>query len=207
VGDYECTRQSSPGFPILWGKSFRFRMTPERRKTVLADLNHRSKLTANDAARAVAKDNDTALLPGLVRTLRHGRRTHNRVEAAYALGFMTGVEGTSALESALSNRSENTRVRAFAAETLAHRHRRRSHAVLLQNLQDPPREVRFWCAFALGQMRERKALVALSRLAKSDHRVLRGWWAVSKEAKDAIAEIKHGTRWGSRRCAFCPYRE
>jgi HEAT repeat protein len=164
-------------------------------------------LTANGAARAIAGDNDPALLPGLVWTLRHGRRTHNRVEAAYALGFMTGTEGTAALESALSNKSENTKVRAFAAETLAHRHRRGSHAVLLRNLQDPSREVRFWCAFALGQMREKKALPALSRLAESDHRVLRGWWAVSKEAKDSIAEIEHPTRRGNRRCTFCPYRD
>jgi HEAT repeat protein len=164
-------------------------------------------LTANDASRAISQDNDAALLPGVVRTLRHGRRTQNRLEAAYALGFMTGIEGTAALESALSNKSENTKVRAFAAETLAHRHRRGSHAVLLRNLQDPSREVRFWCAFASGQMREKKALPALRRLAESDHRVVRGWWAVSKEAKDAIAEIEHGTRWGRRRCVFCPYRE
>ena len=96
-------------------------------------------LTANDASRAISQDNDAALLPGVVRTLRHGRRTQNRLEAAYALGFMTGIEGTAALESALSNKSENTKVRAFAAETLAHRHRRGSHAVLLRNLQDPSR--------------------------------------------------------------------
>jgi HEAT repeat protein len=139
--------------------------------------------------------------------LRHGRRTHNRVEAAYALGFMTGIKGTAALESALSNKSENTKVRAFAAETLAHRHRRGSHAVLLRNLQDPSREVRFWCAFALGQMREKKALPALSRLAECDHRILRGWWAVSKEAKDAIAEIEQPPHWGRRDCVFCPHRE
>jgi len=182
-------------------------MTPERRKAVLADLNHRSMLTAHGAARAIAEDNDPALLPGLVRTLRHGRKTHNRVEAAYALSFMTGTEGTGALESTLSNKSENTRVRAFAAETLAHRHRRGSHAVVLRNLRDPSREVRFWCAFALGQMREKKALPALSRLAGSDHRLLRGWWAVSKEAKDSITEIERRTPVGSRRCIFCPYRE
>ena len=153
-----------PGFLILWGDIFQFAITPEQRKAVLADLNHRSMLTANGAARAISLDRDPALLPGLVWTLRHGRRTHNRVEAAYALGFMTGTEGTAALESALSNKSENTKVRAFAAETLAHRHRRGSHAVLLRNLQDPSREVRFWCAFALGQMREKKASPALSRL-------------------------------------------
>ena len=93
-------------------------MTPERRKAVLADLNHRSMLTASDASRTISQDPDPALLPGLVWALRHGHRTHNRVEAAYALGFMTGIKGTAALESALSNQSENTKVRAFGAETL-----------------------------------------------------------------------------------------
>jgi HEAT repeat protein len=143
-------------------------MTPERRKSVLADLNHRSMLTANNASRSISQDPDPALLPGL---------------------------------------AENTKVRSFAAETLAHRHRRGSHAVLLRNLQDPSREVRFWCAFALGQMREKKALPALSRLAECDHRILRGWWAVSKEAKDAIAEIEQPPHWGRRDCVFCPHRE
>lgn len=182
-------------------------MTPAQRKAVLAHLNHRLKLTAHDAARAIAADNDPALLPGLVWTLRHGRRTHNRAEAAYALGFMTGIEGTAALESTLSNKSEDSKVRAFAAETLAHRHRRGSHVVLLLNLKDRSREVRFWCAFALGQMREMKALPALRSLAEGDHRVVQGWWAVSKEAKDAIAEIERPTRRGNRRCIFCPYRK
>ena len=121
-------RQSSRFFLYSGARFCQFAMTPERRKVVLAALNHRTMLTANDAARAISQDPDPALLPRLVWTLRHGRRTHNRVEAAYALGFMRGTEGTAALESALSNTSENTRVRAFAAETLAHRHRRGSHA-------------------------------------------------------------------------------
>jgi HEAT repeat protein len=189
------------------GDIFQPPMTRERRKAVLADLNHRLMLTARGAAKAIAADNDPALLPGLVRTLRHRRRTHNRVEAAFALSFMAGTKGTAVLESALSNKSENTKVRAFAAETLAHRHRRGSHGVLLRNLQDPSCEVRFWCAFALGQMREKQAVPALRCLAESDHRNLPGWWAVSKEAKDAIAEIERPVRRGSRRCIFCPYRE
>ena len=130
----------------------------------------------------------------------------SRREARTA-GTMSGTEGTAALESTLSNKSEDTKVRAVAAEALAHRHLRRSHAVLLRNLPDPSREVRFWSAFALGQMREKKALPALRSLAESDHRVLQGWWAVSKEARDAIAEIERPTRRGIRRCTFCPYRE
>jgi len=74
--------QQSSRIAYTLGDIFQFPMTRERRKAVLADLNHRLMLTANGAAKAIAADNDPALLPGLVRTLRRGRRTHNRVEAA-----------------------------------------------------------------------------------------------------------------------------
>jgi len=167
---------------------------------VLGALNGSSIHAANDAAQAIWQDPDPALLRGVIRTLRHGRRVHNRVEAAYALRAMRGLGGTATLEWVLSNRSEKTQVRAFAAETLAHRHRRASHAVLLRNLKDPSREVRFWCAFALGQMRERRALPILNYLAANDHRVVNGWWAVSKEAADAVSEIKNKQ---AGRCIFC----
>jgi HEAT repeat protein len=113
------------------------------------------------------------------------------------------VKGTGTLEKVLSNRSENPRLRAFVAETLAHRHRPSSHNVLLRNVTDPSREVRFWCAFALGQMRERKALPLLRVLAERDHRVVRGWWTVSKEAADAIANITRRKGWGIRFCPLC----
>src|ERR1700731_1370636 len=108
VAPAEAQRLSRRTFsPIIFrisytlGQEFPVRMTPERRKAVLADLNHRSMLTANDASRAISQDSDPALLPGLVWALRHGHRTHNRVEAAYALGFMKGTKGTAALESTL----------------------------------------------------------------------------------------------------------
>jgi HEAT repeat protein len=175
----------------------------EQRKALLDTLNGGSLLKANAAARDIWKAGDPAYLLGILRVLRHGRRLHNRVEAAYALGAITGVKGTGTLEKVLSNRSENPRLRAFVAETLAHRHRPSSHNVLLRNVTDPSREVRFWCAFALGQMRERKALPLLRVLAERDHRVVRGWWTVSKEAADAIANITRRKGWGIRFCPLC----
>ena len=43
----------------------------------------------------------------------------------------------------------------------------------------------------------------LRELAESDHRVVRGWWAVSKEARDAIRNINRKNGWGIRFCALC----
>ena len=178
-------------------------LTPERRKALLDALNSGSLLEANSAAVSILQSPDPLLVPGILRVLRRGRRLGNRAEAAYALRFMDGVEGTTTLERIVSDRSENPHLRAFVAETLAHRHRPSSHAVLLRNLTDSSREVRFWCAFALGQMRERKSLPILKSLAESDHRVVRGWWAVSKEAKDAIRNINRKRNRAIGFCASC----
>jgi HEAT repeat protein len=122
------------------------------------------------------------------------------VEAAYALGVMSGSARTSALERSLSNKSESPQVRAFAAEALVVIHRRVTHRVLLRNLKDSSAEVRFWCAYALGAIQERKALSTLRWLAENDNRVVKGRWSVSKEARDAIANIKRDRR---RRCMSC----
>ncbi len=177
-------------------------LTPAEKKALLEGLNSRSAFKANEAAQDIIRSSDPRLLPGIIRTLRSGRRLHNRIEAAYALRTMDGVQGTATLERIVSNRAENPHLRAFAAEGLAGRHRARSHTTLLRNITDGSREVRFWCAFALGQMRERKALPFLRALADKDHRILRGWWEVSKEARDAIRNIERG--WGIRFCPLCP---
>lgn len=176
-------------------------MTPDQRRDVLKRLNSTSMFRANDAARAILKDPDHALIPGVIETLRLGERICNRIEAAYALQFLRGTVRTIvALERSLSNKSENPTVRGFAAESLTFNHRQLSHSVLLRNLNDTPSEVRFWCAYALGEMHDRKALPELRCLAMNDHRVVKGWWKVSKEAKDAIKKIE-GTR--KRKCIFC----
>lgn len=189
------------GIVQAWEPPRRFK--PAERKALLNALNGRSPLTANGAANEILQNRDPALLPALLRTLRQGDRLHNRIEAAYALRGYLGTYGTVVLERIVSDRSSNPHLRAFVAETLAHRHRPASHGVLLRNLSDRSAEVRFWCAFALGAMREKKALPPLKQLAETDDRIVRGWWAVGKEAKDAIEQIEAKTRRGSRRCWFC----
>ena len=155
---------------------------------------------ANEAAREILQYPDPALIPEVLKTLRNGKRVYNRVEAAYSLQFLKGHARTIALERTVSNKSESKIVRGFAAEALVHGHRKLTHSVLLRNLQDPSKEIRFWCAFALGEMRDRTALPILRTLAETDHRVVKGWWSVSKEARDAIEIIEASRR---RRCIFC----
>lgn len=175
-------------------------MTSDQRKSVISKLGGRSGALANEAAHHIFADPDPALVQPVISVLKRGRRVFNRVEAAYALGILQGEKRTLALEHALSDPDEHVTVRSFAAESLVLGHRRQTHSVLLRNLANPSKEIRFWCAYALGQIGDKKALPALKCLAENDHRIVKGWWAVSKEARDAIRTIKKNRK---RKCAFC----
>jgi HEAT repeat protein len=175
-------------------------MNPDNRRKLLAALNGRSRSDALEAAKEIWTEPDPSLIRPVVETLQCGRSPFNRSAAAYALQVLGSPKCVPALERAVSNKSENAGVRGYAAEALAHFHRKASHPILLKALKGPSKEVRFWCAFALGQMGDADALPALKELAAKDHRVVRGWWAVSKEAADAIHTIEHKRR---KRCQFC----
>jgi len=153
-------------------------------------LNGRDEVDAFEAGKAIWEDPDKRLERPLILTLKNGRKPFNRAAAAWAMQIMTTPRTIRALESVVKNKSERPRVRGEAAEALAHSHRRKSHEVLLAGLDDSSKDVRFWCAFALGQMAEQRAVPALKRLAVSDRRIVKGFHAVAKEATDAIQNIQ-----------------
>jgi HEAT repeat protein len=168
-------------------------------------LNGRNQVDAFEAAKAVWEDPDKRLERNLLLTLKTGRRPFNRSAAAYAMQILTTPRTIRALESVVKNKSERPRVRGDAAEALAHRHRRKSHDVLLTGLCDSSKEVRFWCAFALGEMAEKRALPSLENLLTTDRRIVRGFHSVAEEAADAIENIQtekvaHRRKNG---CVFC----
>ena len=180
-------------------------MTDEQKRRIISRLNGRNQVDAFEAAKAVWKDPanvvtvrdaaDKQLERSLILTLKHGHRPFNRAAAAYAMQLLlSSPRAIRALEGVVKNKSENPRVRGDAAEALAHRHRRKSHDVLLTALGDSSKEVRFWCAFALGEMAEKRAVAALEGLAATDNRVVRGWHPVAKEAADALKNIKAARR-------------
>jgi HEAT repeat protein len=183
-------------------------MTDDEKARLISRLNGRSQEEAFEAAKAVWEDSDVSLEGPLISTLRKGRRPFNRQAAAFAMQMVTTPRTIRALEQAVMNRSEGARVRGEAAEALAHTHRKKSHDVLLKGLRDPSKDVRFWCAFALGEMAERRAEPMLERLAASDTRVVKGFWSVAKEAVDSLERIRienvaHRRKHG---CIFCVRR-
>jgi HEAT repeat protein len=142
----------------------------------------------------------------LLELMAHGRATEQREVATYALAFMSEALSdvryakliSAAFISRLSDPSEAPAVRGQAAEGLGNMHGcgdrrrrafRKAQQALLDALDDPAPDVRFWACFALGAMRARSALPALRRLA-ADTTLLPGWWTVGEEASDAIDWIE-----------------
>jgi HEAT repeat protein len=190
------------------------RMTDEQRRQIISRLNGRSQVDAFEAAKAAWDDAANAALSrkptnkqlerSLIQTLKHGRRPFNRAAAAYAMQLVSSLRAIRALETVVKNKSERPRVRGEAAEVLTHRHRRKSHDVLLAAVGDSSKELRFWCAFALGEMAEKRAVSALEGLVATDKRVVQGWHSVAKEAADALKNIKAARKdWRRGRCAYC----
>lgn len=98
----------------------------------------------------------------------------------------------------LQNGEEYPEIRAQAAEGLANALDccsprfawfRRAETALIEALDDPAVQVRWWSAFALGVARSRKAVSKLRELAADDHTMLPGWWTLAEEAEDALSNI------------------
>jgi HEAT repeat protein len=174
--------------------------------SALVRLNGRSAVLVYEAAKEIWEADDPATLRSVIHVLKHGRSALNRTAAAYALNLMHRKAAIPALEQTVDNKKEHPKVRGEAAESLAHNHREKSHQVLLQNLNDPSKEVRFWCAYSLSEMCDCEALIPLRHLASSDHRIVGGFWSVSREAKAAIRNIRGNIRnkkSHATRCLFC----
>lgn len=80
-------------------------------------------------------------------------------------------------------------VRGMAAQQLAVLGSRRAVPPLVTALGDPSAEVRFWAAFALGELGSADILPKLAYLAATDDVVVPGCWSVGQEAAEAIVRI------------------
>ena len=126
----------------------------------------------------------------LISTLLEGSSVDKRAAAAYALGFVGDKRAVEPLLGVLLNAKEETKVREHATEALAHLGDNRAIEPLIDCLSDESPEVRFWSAYALGQLGDSRALVALKEVKATDHVVLPSWGKISDEAADAIEQIK-----------------
>lgn len=80
-----------------------------------------------------------------------------------------------------------------AAEALGHISDKRATDSLIKSLEDVSVEVRFWAAFALGEIGDPKAIPELKRLAARDSAILPHWGSVSLEAQKAINRIRRSS--------------
>ena len=147
------------------------------------------------AAHALGVLGSKAAVRPLLHALQAEHSAERRADAAYALGHLGDARAVEPLLRVLKDRQEAARVRGQAAESLAYLPDRTPavRAALTDALADTQVEVRFWAAFALGQIADsddHAAIQALERLAATDTATLPGWWTVRQEATAALEHIK-----------------
>ena len=125
----------------------------------------------------------------LLRRLTDSANTDTRAAAACVLGFGQFASARTSLEEILDNATEDAVVRGHAAEALAYIRDTEAAKVLLKQMNDTDPGVRYWCIFALGQIREETALPALRRVVEATEDEHYEGHSLRDEARDAIAEI------------------
>jgi HEAT repeat protein len=174
----------------------------EVRRHLMALASAEDEGQGTASANALAEIRTRQTRRGLERILVSGKSAEARKRAAWALGFLRDEDAGAALLRTLADRNEETDVRAYAAEALGHiapqMRRDEALAALLHALTDLAPEIRFWAAFALGNLGDERAIPALQRLADRDSDSVPGWWSIRKEALDSIEQIRliRGNRGG-----------
>lgn len=157
----------------------------------------RTKARVWDQAQSLIQAEDTTAVPRLIRDLRASADCEKRVAAAHTLGFLHDRRAVKPLIQVVRNRKASPRLRGQAAESLGYlvmfRADRLAFSTLLEEFEDPSPEVRFWSVFAVGQMGNREAIPALTKISQEDKATLPGWWSIAKEAKAAIRQIRKRT--------------
>jgi HEAT repeat protein len=135
----------------------------------------------------------------LLAVLRTADDSETRRAAVHALGWcgmdLEDERIYQALVDTLSNGKEEASVRGEAGDALANLGDARAVPALLAAIQDPSAEVRFWAAFALGQLGGPEVLPDLQRLVDTDDAVIPGWWSIHKEALDAMDHVRKRLAW------------
>jgi len=156
---------------------------------LLRAFNDKNAKLTWEAAKSLSLIQSKKAVRPLISALRESRDVEKCAAAVYALGHLRDNRTVQPLVNTLNNKDEQARVRGYAAEALAYLKEGQTVDSLIVALKDPAVEVRFWSAFALGQLGDRKAIVELQRVAATDKDTLPKWGEISKEAADAIERI------------------
>jgi HEAT repeat protein len=134
-------------------------------------------------------------VPALIAALQMEADTDTRAAAAYALGLLGDPRATDPLLAKLADTSEDPEVRGSAAEAFTWHGERQAVPALIAALSDPSAVVRFWAAFALGELGELGdpgALGELERLARNDTETVPGWGPVRTTQQPRSRASEHG---------------
>jgi HEAT repeat protein len=161
---------------------------------LIAALGSSDTEVIQEAARSLAMIRSKKALQPLIAVLQRVENPDQRGAAAYGLGLLGDKRAVVALIQTLENPKESPQVRGFCAEALASLGDPAASPRLLAALDDPEVEVRFWSAYALGELKEQRAIPRLERLAETDQAELPGWGTVNVEAAEALASIRASSR-------------
>lgn len=153
-------------------------------------LHNPDPLLRAEAARALGVLDNPQAVPELITALRTDPDADTSIAAAHSLGLLGDHRAVDPLLAVLADPSADPRLRGFAAEALIGPGERRAVPPLIAALADPSAEVRYWAAFALGQLADPAALDALERLAQTDEAIVPGCGSVKEEAAAAIKSIR-----------------
>lgn len=121
--------------------------------------------------------------------------TDTRKASVYALGASREERALQPILRILSDETEESELRGYAAEALGLLGQSDAVVPLISALRDESVNVRFWAAYALGQLRDKRAISELEALAATDDAVLEGWWSVRQEALESIEFIRENAGW------------
>ncbi len=114
-----------------------------------------------------------------------------RRAALYALGMLGGEDQIATIVKVLEDRGQKAALRGVAAEALADIRSETALPALRAALADPAAELRYWSAFALGEIGEVGDLARLSRIASRDDGLSADGNRVDLQAAHTIARIEN----------------
>lgn len=153
-------------------------------------LNDKDPDLRSEAARSLGTIASVHTAPVLIETLKQDLSAEVRLYAIYALGLIGNESAVAPILETLLDANEEPEVRGMAAETLSVFLGQQVVETLITCLSDTEAEVRYWSAFALGELGAKQALPELSRLMGNDESCLPDGSSVKDEAADAIKKIK-----------------
>lgn len=141
-----------------------------------------------EASKALARLQAEQAKPTLLRLL-DDQNFAKQAAAAWVLGWLRAGDAAPSLQATAENVQRPTDVRSHAIEALGVMKARQSVQSLIRLLSDELPEVRYWAAYALGQIGDPESVHELERIASTDDGMLPDGRLVRDEAIDALSRL------------------